>query len=125
MIKVAEIITTKINRFTVYFVLHCRCMLPTKAHHSILEIRRGIGQFGYLMRSYSGRSLIDEHVDQSNFRTIVSNLTLADLNKIFFHCKAEEEAEGNGYSTYNVPGYGDMVYCGLRGSIPYLPPAVF
>ena len=69
------------------------------------------------MRSYSGRSLIDEHVDQSNFRTIVSKLTLADLNKIFFHCKAEEEAEGNGYSTYNVPGYGDMVYCGLRGNI--------
>ena len=91
-------------------------MLPTKAHHAILEIRRGIGQFGYLMRSYSGRSLFDENVDQSNFRTIVSNLTLADLNRIFFRCKAEEESEGHGYSAYNIPGFGDMVYCGLRGT---------
>ena len=97
--------------------LYYRCVLPSKSHHAILEIRRGIGQFGYLMRSYSGRSLFDETVDQSSFRTIVSKLSLADMNRIFFRCKAEEESEGNGFSTYNVPGFGDMVYCGLRGML--------
>lgn len=64
--------------------------------------------------------MFDEHVDQSNFRTIVSMLSLADLNRILFRCKAEEEAEGNGYSTYNIPGSGEMVYCGLRGELDFV-----
>ena len=92
-------------------------MLPQPALKAILEIRRGLGQFGYLMRSYSGRKLFDESVDASNFRSIVSALTLDDLNVALFRCRGEEEADGNGFSVYNIPGYGDLNYCGLGGKI--------
>ncbi|XP_060552915.1 glycogen debranching enzyme-like isoform X1 [Ruditapes philippinarum] len=101
--------------FTPGSVIAFRCVLPQPALKAILEIRRGLGQFGYLMRSYSGRKLFDETVDTSNFRSIVSALTLNDLNVALFRCKQEEEADGNGFSVYNIPGYGDFNYCGLRG----------
>ncbi|KAL4235669.1 hypothetical protein ACF0H5_004064 [Mactra antiquata] len=103
------------NTFTPGSVIAVRSVLPSKAQKAILEIRKGLGQFGYLMRSYSGRSLFSETVDTSNFRSIVSALTLSDLNIALFRCRGEEEADGNGYSVYNIPGYGDLNYCGLRG----------
>ena len=92
-----------------------RSVLPPRAQSAILEIRRGLGQFGYLMRSYSGRSMTDDSFESSNFRSIVANLSLADLNTVLYRCRGEEESDGNGYGTYNIPGYGHMLYCGLRG----------
>lgn len=90
--------------------------MPQPAQHAILEIRRGLGQFGYLMRSYSGRKLFDESVDTSNFHSIVSAMSLADLNLALFRCAGEEEADGKGFSVYNIPGFGSMNFCGLRGN---------
>jgi len=92
-----------------------RSVLPNKAYQAILEIRRGLGQFGYLMRSYSGRTMFDESFDTSNFRAIVEHLTLADLNVVLFRHRKEEESDGKGFSVYNVPGFGEMTFCGLRG----------
>lgn len=47
--------------------------------------------------------------------SLVGNLTLADLNIVLFRYKAEEEADGNGFSVYNIPSVGEMTFCGLRG----------
>ena len=90
--------------------------MAQSSQKAILEIRRGLGQFGYLMRSYSGRTMFDESFDTSNFRAIVGNLTLSDLNTVLFRYKSEEEADGNGFGVYNIPHLGDMTFCGLRGN---------
>ena len=89
-----------------------RCVLPKPAQAAILEIRRGLGQFGYLMRSYSGRTMFDETHDTSNFRAIVGNLSLADLNIALFRCTGEESQD---FGVYSLPHFGEMKYAGLRG----------
>ncbi|XP_052775290.1 glycogen debranching enzyme-like isoform X2 [Mya arenaria] len=104
-----------LQTFTPGSVIAFKIALPSKAQKAILEIRRGLGQFGYLMRSYSGRTMFDETFDTSNFRAIVSDLSLADLNIALFRNRSEEEADGKGFGVYNIPGFGDMTFCGLRG----------
>jgi len=47
---------------------------------------------------------------------IVSQLTLADLNRALYRCEEEERDETKGASgAYNIPGFGPVVYCGLQG----------
>lgn len=72
-----------------------RQVLPTKAKNAILKIRRGVSQFGYLMRSYSGRTMFDESFDKSNFHAIVSKLTLSDMNTVLYRCDSEERAKSS------------------------------
>ncbi|XP_019762193.2 glycogen debranching enzyme isoform X4 [Dendroctonus ponderosae] len=50
-----------------------------------------------------------------NLEKIVSELTLADLNRTLFRCGEEERDEGNGFDTYNIPNFGPTIYCGLFG----------
>lgn len=59
--------------------------------------------------------MFDESFDKSNFYAIISKLTLSDLNIVLYRCDSEEKADGNGFGAYDIPGYGPMVYCGLRG----------
>lgn len=48
---------------------------------------------------------------------IVSQLTLADLNRALYRCEEEERDETKGASgAYNIPGFGPVVYCGLQGT---------
>ncbi|ESO94506.1 hypothetical protein LOTGIDRAFT_215487 [Lottia gigantea] len=101
-------------------VIAFRSCLPPKAKEAILQIRRGLGQFGYLMRSYSGSTMFDDTWDKSNFRVIVSNLDLASLNRVLYRVEAEERDDGYGIGAYSLAGYGSMVYCGLRGIISVL-----
>jgi len=47
---------------------------------------------------------------------IVSQLTLADLNRALYRCEQEERDETKGASgAYNIPAFGPVVYCGLQG----------
>ncbi|AAS52408.1 AEL276Cp [Eremothecium gossypii ATCC 10895] len=49
------------------------------------------------------------------------NLNLYSLNSVLYRCKAEEmDRTGNKNSVYNIPGYGDLVYCGLQGWVSVL-----
>jgi glycogen debranching enzyme len=59
--------------------------------------------------------MFDKTFDSSNFHAIVSKLSLSDLNIVLYRCDSEEAADGNGFGAYDIPGYGPMVYCGLRG----------
>ena len=46
-----------------------------------------------------------------------SKLNLIDLNYILYRCDAEEKDEFPGIGgVYNVPGYGEMNYCGIEGT---------
>ncbi|TCD67967.1 hypothetical protein EIP91_011768 [Steccherinum ochraceum] len=45
-----------------------------------------------------------------------SDLDLVDLNVILHRAEGEErDATGGEFGTYNVPGMGELVYCGLQG----------
>jgi len=44
------------------------------------------------------------------------NLSLIDLNFLMYRADSEERDTSNGQDgTYNIPGYGNTVYCGLQG----------
>ncbi|XP_054724204.1 glycogen debranching enzyme-like [Uloborus diversus] len=93
-------------------VIVLRISLDSESRSSILKIRTCVSQFGYRMRSYSGTPLKRGTQD---FESILSHLTLSDLNRILYKCDAEERDDMKGRGTYSIPGYGDLVYCGLQG----------
>ncbi|XP_065569335.1 glycogen debranching enzyme-like [Artemia franciscana] len=53
------------------------------------------------------------------FYDIVSKLSLADMNIALFRCK-EEETDSGRPGTYDIPGFGPLVYCGLQGLLSLL-----
>jgi glycogen debranching enzyme len=53
----------------------------------------------------------------SELEGIVSQMTLADLNRALYRCKEEESDETKGASgAYDIPGFDPVVYCGLQGT---------
>lgn len=109
------------KNFTPGSVVAIKCSLPSVAKNAILEVRRGLGQFGYLMRSYSGRlTYSDNPHDASSFRHIVEALNLSDLNRCLFRIDQEERDDGYGFGAYDIPSRGPMVYCGLQGMLSQL-----
>lgn len=58
---------------------------------------------------------VDQLLADIDLAQAVSRLTLPDMNRILFRCSQEDE--GN---IYNVPGYGELVYCGIQGFISVL-----
>lgn len=59
-------------------------------------------------RTQSGKSL-DE------LKAIAAKLDLNDLNRCIYHCDTEERDMGKGTGSYDIPGYGPLVYCGTQG----------
>jgi glycogen debranching enzyme len=55
---------------------------------------------------------LQDPMNMEDLETILSQLSLVDLNKILFRCSVEDEA-----GTYNIPGWGNMTYSGLAGAI--------
>lgn len=108
------------RNFTPGTVIAFRCSLVSPAKEAVLEIRRGLGQFGYMMRSYSGNTTFDDTWDTSNYRAIVSRLTLGDLNRVMYRVDQEERDDKFGFSTYHIPNHGNLCYSGLRGIMSVL-----
>lgn len=54
----------------------------------------------------------------SEIMSAVSNLDLNDLNHALYRCAEEDWEEGIG--PYNIPGFGNLVYCGLQGTHVYI-----
>lgn len=46
---------------------------------------------------------------------IISEMTLADLNRALYRCDQEERDEGHGFDTYDIPNFGCLVYAGFQG----------
>ncbi len=51
-----------------------------------------------------------------------SSLDLVDLNALLYRADGEERDATGGDGTYDVPGYGQLVYCGLEGWMAPLRP---
>lgn len=91
-------------------------LLPA-ARAALSSLRSGLAQFGYRVRTLSGNPTQN---NSSSFYTIASKLTLADLNRVLYRCKEEEESDGKGSGVYHIPNHGDLVYCGLQGFMSVL-----
>ena len=50
-----------------------------------------------------------------DLQAIIAKLSLVDLNKVMYRCGPEESECGFGGGLFNIPGHGDLVYCGLQG----------
>ncbi|XP_022256947.1 glycogen debranching enzyme-like, partial [Limulus polyphemus] len=98
-------------------VVAFRVSLNSAARTAVLKLRTCVAQFGYRMRSYSGTQIQPQGND---FLSIVSRLTLSDLNRVLFRCDQEEKDEGKGGGAYNIPNFGELPYCGLQGLMSLL-----
>ncbi|GBC01200.1 hypothetical protein RclHR1_00410027 [Rhizophagus clarus] len=56
----------------------------------------------------------------SNVEEPFRELDLVDLNIVLHRCGGEENDVTPGHSVYNIPGYGDLPYCGLEGFMTIL-----
>lgn len=48
-------------------------------------------------------------------KTLIAKLDLNDLNRAVYRCDNEEKDMGKGTGSYDIPGYGPLVYCGSQG----------
>nr|CAG8486254.1 3623_t:CDS:10 [Entrophospora candida] len=70
-------------------------------------------------------SISDQHdeLDEfiiSNVEEVLKDLSLVDLNIVLYRCNSEENDVTPGNGVYNIPGYGDLTYCGLEGFMSVL-----
>lgn len=42
-------------------------------------------------------------------------MSLQSYNRVLFRCETEER-DDYGDGTYNIPNFGNLVYCGLQGN---------
>ncbi|VDD84229.1 unnamed protein product [Mesocestoides corti] len=58
-----------------------------------------------------------DSVDHGLIKRLVTDLSLADINWLMYRCEREENVPGIGRKPYYVPGFGDLVFCGLQGVV--------
>jgi glycogen debranching enzyme len=52
---------------------------------------------------------------KSGIAELCQDLTLQDIGLLLYQANAEERERTSGDGVYNIPGYGDLAYCGLEG----------
>ena len=57
-------------------------------------------------------------LDRSSLGLAVAGLDLTEVQFVLYQCS--EEGRETGFAAYNVPGLGDLNYCGLAGLVPVL-----
>ena len=65
-----------------------------------------------------GQYKIVTSVDRSSLGLAVAGLDLTEVQFVLYQCS--EEGRETGFAAYNVPGLGDLNYCGLAGLVPVL-----
>ncbi|XP_029473325.1 glycogen debranching enzyme [Rhinatrema bivittatum] len=94
-------------------VIIFRVSLDPKAQEAVGILRSHLIQF---TPHFTSGSLPDDNafpILKTPFASIVSKLTLADLNQVLYRCDAEEQEDGGG--SYNIPNWTPLKYAGLQG----------
>lgn len=78
-----------------------------------MNIRSCLTSFGYRVHTYSGRNIAQ--MSSTTLESIVTALSLNDINRVLYRSDPEEKDDGKGFGAYNIPGYGNMTYCGIQG----------
>ena len=89
----------------------CRVALVPEANSAVLLLRSFLGQSN---ESAEGRGL------RQKLDICCEDMDLLDLNYALYRCDQEERDDGFGGGTYEVPGAGSFVYCGLQGIVSML-----
>ncbi|CAF4553443.1 unnamed protein product [Rotaria sp. Silwood2] len=76
------------------------------------QIRQSIIYLEQLLNQYTNST--------SQFNKIIKQLTLVDLERIIYRTSFEEQSDGKGFDVYNIPDYGQLIYCGIQGQISIL-----
>ncbi|KAI0987877.1 hypothetical protein GJ496_006429 [Pomphorhynchus laevis] len=92
------------KHFTPGCVIAFRVSLANNVKQAVFQIRKAASEF-----------CSSESSDPSSFTSIVSRLSLSDLNRVLYRCSEEEMDDGYGSNVYNIPNYGELVYAGLQG----------
>nr|XP_015838644.1 PREDICTED: glycogen debranching enzyme [Tribolium castaneum] len=87
-------------------VLVIKVSLPEDMREAIKNVRSLISQFSFK----KGTELWK----------IISEMSLADLNRALYRCDQEERDEGHGFDTYEIPNFGRLVYAGFQGFMSLL-----
>lgn len=73
----------------------------------------------------SANAKLDKYVKEGAIEAS-KGLDLFDLNAILYRCEPEErDASAGSDGTYNIPGYGNLVYAGLEGWISVLKDVIW
>lgn len=86
-------------------VVAIRCSLHRQIKQSLTKLQT--------LYSRDGKSFYE-------LKAIASKFNLVDINRVLYTCDQEEKDRGFGGGAYNIPGYGDTVYCGLQGFVSIL-----
>lgn len=78
-----------------------RIKLPEAMDAAVKSVRK-------LMREFAVNK-------ETELTKIIGKLNLCDLNRVLYRCDQEENDEFNHLHTYNIPGFGSLVYSGLQG----------
>ncbi|XP_061097981.1 glycogen debranching enzyme isoform X2 [Conger conger] len=101
------------ERLTPGSVIAFRVSLDPKAQELVGVLRNHLIQFS---PHYKSGSLPDSDAPailKKPLKSIMSKLTLADMNALLFCCDAEEQEEGGG--CYTIPSWVALKYGGLQG----------
>ncbi|XP_076827095.1 glycogen debranching enzyme-like isoform X2 [Brachyhypopomus gauderio] len=99
-------------------VIAFRVSLAPQSRDAVGFLRTQLSQF---QRQYQSGSSTDPHLPailKVPLDTLMSKLSLADLNMLLFRCDAEEQEDGGG--CYNIPSWTALNYCGLQGFVSVL-----
>ena len=102
----------KFVRFPQGSVIIIRTSVDPQTIASMNHLRRLLTCFGY---KTAPEPLEKEKEEYSELVDIISKLSFNDLNRILYRSNPEEQDDGHGYGAYNIPGDGDLPYCGLQG----------
>ncbi|CAH1243859.1 AGL, partial [Branchiostoma lanceolatum] len=93
-------------------IIAFRVSLPQHTRQAISSLRSCLREFGFHVRPGSPKG-----EQRWDFLSIVSELSLSDLNRVLYRCDPEERDEGWGGGVYHIPGWQSLKYCGLQGFI--------
>ncbi|XP_028289153.1 glycogen debranching enzyme-like [Parambassis ranga] len=104
-----------LEKFTPGCIIIFRTTLDARSCEQLGALRRHLIQFSPQYQTGSRAEENPPSVLSKPLKTIMSRLTLADMNVLLYRCDAEEREDGGG--CYNVPSWLPLNYGGLQGLI--------